>query len=311
MVADRNDVLQSGDVPAGHRAGFVGVVGKPNVGKSTLMNAYLGQKIAIVSPKPQTTRRRILGILTLERAQIVFVDTPGIHQPFHKLGEIMVRTAVETIADADVLLWLVDGSYPPTQEDHDIGGLLAKHGRGVPLILGLNKSDLLPETERPPRLAGYLGLANSDGHMFVSATDGENRDALLDLIVEHLPMGPPFYPEDQVTDQTERAIAAELIREQVLHHTHQEVPHSTEVVVDEFKVRSEDMTYIHATIFVERATQRGILLGQGGTMIKSISQMARLEIEKLVSTRVYLELWAKVRPRWRQKEDDLRRLGYR
>jgi GTP-binding protein Era len=308
---DQENVIGEDLLPPDHRAGFVSVVGKPNVGKSSLMNAYLGQKIAIVSSKPQTTRRRILGILTLDRAQIILVDTPGIHQPFHKLGEVMVRTAVEAIPDADVVLWLVDGSEPPTEEDRHIAALLGRHGRGIPIILGLNKSDLVSEADRPARLQAYLDLIEPRAYVFLSATEGENRDVMLDLIIDSLPLGPRFYPQDQVTDQTERAIAAELIREQVLLHTHQEVPHSTEVVVDEFKVRSESLVYVHATVFVERATQKAILLGRGGRMIKSISKSARLEIERLTGARVYLELWVKVRPKWRQKEDELRRLGYR
>jgi GTP-binding protein Era len=308
---DRENVFDDESLPADHRAGFVSVIGKPNVGKSSLMNAYLEQKVAIVSPKPQTTRRRILGILTLDGAQIVFVDTPGIHQPFHKLGEAMVKAAVEAIHDADVVLWLVDGSGPPTQEDRQIAELLAAHGRGVPVILGLNKSDLVPEADRSNRMQAYLDLAEPKAHVFLSATEGENREKVLALIVEHLPIGPCFYPEDQVTDQTERAIAAELVREQVLLHTHKEVPHAAEVVVDEFAARSENMTYVHATVFVERATQKRILLGRGGSMIKSVGKAARLEIERLLGTRIYLELWVKVRPKWRQKEDELRRLGYK
>jgi GTP-binding protein Era len=308
MTYQENEIDQDG-LAGDHRAGFVSVVGRPNVGKSSLMNAYLGQRIAIVSPKPQTTRRRLLGILTLDAAQIVFVDTPGIHQPFHKLGQVMVRTAVAAIPDADVLIWLVDGSKPPGQEDRRIAELIATRGQGIPVILGLNKSDLIAEGGRSARAQAYLGLYEPDGHMFLSATEGENRKEVLALIVEHLPFGPCFYPEDQVTDQTERAIAAELVREQVLLHTHKEVPHAAEVVVDEFKERSENMTYVHATIYVERATQKGILLGRGGKMIKSISKAARLEIEELVGTRVYLELWVKVRPKWRQNESDLRRFG--
>ena len=293
-----------------HRSGFVSVVGRPNVGKSTLMNAYLGQKISIVSPKPQTTRRRILGILTLDHAQIVFADTPGIHAPFHKLGEVMVTSAVQAIPDADVLLWLVDASHSPTQEDRQIARLVSQHGGGIPLLLGLNKSDLVPEGERSERASAFLRLARSTEWVFLSATKGENRDALLSKIVAHLPIHDRFYPQDQVTDQTERAIAAELIREQVLLNTHQEVPHSAEVIIDEFKVRSEALTYIHATIIVERPTQRGILLGKGGQMIKGISQAARHQIQDLLDTKVYLELWVKVRPKWRQSETELRRLGY-
>jgi GTP-binding protein Era len=293
-----------------HCSGFVSVIGKPNVGKSTLMNAYLKQKVSIVSPKPQTTRRRILGILTLDRAQIIFVDTPGIHTPFHKLGETMVKTAVQAIPDADLVLWLVDVSYRPTREDIKIAELIAEHGRDIPLILGLNKSDLVAQDKRQERARMYLDLIRPDDWTFFSATEGENRDKLLDMVTAHLPIGPRYYPEEQVTDQTERAIAAELIREQVLLHTHQEVPHSVDVVIDEFKPRSEKLTYIHATVIVERSTQRGILLGRGGRMIKAISQAAREQIERLVETKVYLELWVKVRPKWRQDESELRRLGY-
>ncbi|MBL7199256.1 MAG: GTPase Era [Anaerolineae bacterium] len=306
-----NDLESKADtVP--YRSGFVSVIGKPNVGKSTLMNTYVGQKVAIVSPKPQTTRRRILGILTLvDRAQIVFVDTPGIHLPHHKLGEAMVSTAIQAIPDADVLLWLVDASRMPGGEDRQIARLIARNGQGIPLILGLNKSDLVPQDERPARAEAYLELVKPTEWAYLSATEGENRDRLLDVMISYLPVNPPFYPEDQVTDQTERAIAAELIREQVLLHTHQEVPYSVDVTVDEFKARSATLTYIHATVIVERSSQKGILLGQGGRMVKAISQGARQQIEDLVGTQVYLELWVKVRPKWRRDENELRRLGYR
>jgi GTP-binding protein Era len=299
------------DLPSDHRAGFVSVIGRPNVGKSTLLNAYLGQKVSIVSPKPQTTRRRLLGILTLPHAQVILVDTPGIHEPFHKLGEAMVKTAVDAILDADVLLWVVDASVPPASQDRQIAALIAERGRGIPLVMALNKSDLVFAGGRAARERAYIDLAHPAAHAFVSATGGENRDLVLDLVVEQLPPGPRFYPEDQVTDQTERAIAAELIREQVLLHTHQEVPHATDVIVDEFTVRSSDLTYIHATVYVERDSQKGIMLGRGGSMIKSVSKAARAGIERLLDTRVYLELWVKVRPKWRQDEQELRRLGYR
>ncbi|MBN1582744.1 MAG: GTPase Era [Anaerolineae bacterium] len=294
-----------------HRAGFVSVIGSPNVGKSTLMNAYLGQKISIVSPKPQTTRRRVLGILTLEQAQIIFVDTPGIHQPHHKLGELMVQTAVGAIPDADVVLWLVDASRSPTEQDQHISSLIAQYAQGIPVILGLNKSDLVPTQVRQDRAQTFLKLIQPADSLFFSATDGENRDLLLEKVIGCLPPGPRYYPEDQVTDQTERVIAAELIREQILSRTHQEVPHAVDVIVDEFKVRSETLTFIHATVIVERASQRGILLGRGGQMIKSISQAARKQIEDLVGTQVYLELWVKVQPKWRQKDSDLKGLGYK
>ncbi len=304
------DSLSDPPVEADHRAGFVSVLGRPNVGKSTLLNAYLGQKVSIVSPKPQTTRRRLLGILTLDQTQVIFVDTPGIHVPRHKLGEVMVRTAVEAIPDADVLLWLVDASRSLGEEDRQVAQLLIERGQDIPLILGLNKSDLVTLDERPALARAYLELIQPQEWLFVSATKGENREALLQAIIACLPVAPRYYPEEQVTDQTERAIAGELIREQVLLHTYQEVPHSVEVSVDEFKVRSKDLTYIHATIIVERSTQKGILLGKGGGMIKAISQAARQQIEQLLDTRVYLELWVKVRPKWRQNANELARLGY-
>ncbi len=286
------------------------MVGRPNVGKSTLVNAYLGQKVSIVSPKPQTTRRRVLGILSLDEAQVILVDTPGIHSPVHKLGEAMVKTAVQAIPDADVILWLVDSSRPPTQEDRQIAELVARHGQGIPLVLGLNKSDLVGADDRPTRAQAYLDLIQPMEWMYLSATQGENRDALLKAVIAHLPFGPRYYPDDQVTDQTERAIAGELIREQVLVHTHQEVPYAVEVIVDDFSPRSEKLVYIRATVIVERSSQKGILLGQGGNMIKSISQAARHEIEAMVEKQVYLELWVKVHPNWRQKQSELGYLGY-
>ena len=312
------NLLMPDDLPPDHRSGFVAVVGKPNVGKSTLMNAYLGQKIAIVSPKPQTTRNRLLGILTLERvrgdpadAQIIFVDTPGIHRPLHKLGEYMVETAVRAIPNADVVLFLVDASQPPGDEDRQIADTLRVHERGnVSILLALNKVDLLPFEQIITHVEAYQALGEFDDWLLISALQGDNRDRLLEAIIERLPLGPRYYPEEQVTDQQLRFMAAELIREQALRHLRQEVPHSVAVVVDQFKERSEDMTYIGANIFVERDTQKAIILGHHGTMIKRIGRDARREIEDLLSTRVYLELWVKVKKKWRKDEKELRRLGY-
>jgi GTP-binding protein Era len=305
---DWNYLLEE-DLSEDHRSGFVAVIGKPNVGKSTLMNAYLGQKVAIVSDKPQTTRRRLLGILTRPDVQIIFVDTPGIHRPRHKLGQFMVQTAALAIPDADEILFVVDVSAMPDDEDRQIATLIAEHEH-VPVILALNKMDLLPPDRVHLHTDAYFGLVESYDWMMLSATRGDNLDELLERIIAHLPSGPRYYPEDQVTDQTVRAIAAELIREQVLRFTHQEVPHAVAVLVDEFKERSADLTYIHATIIVERESQRRILLGEGGRMIKRISTAARCEIEQLVGTRVYLELWVKVWKKWRKDEANLRRLGY-
>jgi GTP-binding protein Era len=305
---EQTDLLVSDDLPTDHRSGFVAVVGKPNVGKSTLMNGYLGQKIAIVSPKPQTTRNRLLGILTLERergdrdvsiaadAQIIFEDTPGIHQPLHKLGEYMVETAISAIPDADLVLFVVDASQQAGDEDRRIAAIL-KERDDVPVLLVLNKADLLPAEQ-------------FSGWFLISALRGDDRDRLLEAIIERLPLGPRYYPEEQVTDQQLRFMAAELVREQVLRHLREEVPHSVAVIVQDFKERSDDLTYISANIFVERDTQKGIILGRGGSMIRRIGADARREIEDLLGTKVYLELWVKVKKKWRKDEQELRRLGY-
>jgi len=287
----------------------VAVVGRPNVGKSTLMNAYLGQKIAIVSKKPQTTRNRLLGIFTREDAQIIFLDTPGIHAPLHKLGEYMVETAARAIPDADVVLFIVDASVPPTGEDALVAGAVRERGAELPVIMALNKVDLLPSSESPYAEA-YLDMLQPDAWLPISAIRDDNRDELLELVLAHLPRGPRYYPEDQITDQQTRFIAAELIRESALHRLRHEVPYALAVVVEEFKRRNDDMTYVGATIYVERDSQKGIVIGQGGKTLKDIGKAARTEIEKLIDTRVFLELWVKVRPKWRKKENELRRLGY-
>jgi GTP-binding protein Era len=309
------DLLLPEELPPDHRSGFVAVVGKPNVGKSTLMNAFLGQKIAIVSAKPQTTRNRLLGILTLERergdvadAQLIFVDTPGIHQPLHRLGEYMVETAVRAIPDADLVLFLVDVSRPPNAEDRQIAGLLGE--RRVPVILVLNKVDLLDPSQISSHVEAYQALGPFDDWLLVSARRGDKLDSLLQATIDRLPTGPRYYPEEQVTDQQLRFMVAELVREQVLRHLRQEVPHSVAVIVEDFKARSEGLTYIGANVFVERDTQKAIILGRKGAMIKRIGQSARREIQDLLGTRVYLELWVKVKKKWRKDEEELRRLGY-
>jgi GTP-binding protein Era len=313
--------LELASIPPGHKSGFVAVVGRPNVGKSTLINHLVGQKVAIVSPKPQTTRSRILAILTREDAQIIFVDTPGLHRPHHKLGEAMVATATRAIPDADVVLFMVDVSVPPTQEDRMIAELIERQ-TSAPVILVLNKMDLLPAEKVEPHTQGYWALCRSllpppegeagrgGGWMMTRATTGANLDKLLELIVDTLPEGPPYYPSDQVTDQTEREIAAEMVREQVLRHTRQEIPHSVAVVVEEFKERENDVVYIAANIFVEKRSQKGIIIGKGGQMLRKIGAAARGEIERMTGGRIYLDLWVKVRKDWRQDEEELRRLGY-
>jgi len=310
--------------PEDFRAGFVAVIGRPNVGKSTLINALLGQKISIVSPKPQTTRNRLLGILTRSDAQIVFLDTPGIHAPLHKLGEVMVETAAATLSDADALLWIVDVSSPPNDEDRKVAEIIAAARRRErtagfkPLLLGLNKLDRADERQREASAAGwapkyeadYIALALSARAMRLSALRGDGLTDLADELARLMPVSPPLFPEDQVTDQQVRFMAGELVREQVLHHLRDEVPHSIAVFVDEFKERANGVTYVSAVVYVERPTQKMIVLGKDGAMIKQIGQAARQQIEELLETRVFLELWVKVRPKWRTDEEELRRLGY-
>jgi GTP-binding protein Era len=309
-VGEPRDDAPTVDVPEDHRSGFVAVVGRPNVGKSTLINRLLGQKIAIVSPLPQTTRNRLLGILTLERAQVIFTDTPGIHKPRHRLGEVLVETARRALPDADVVLWLVDVSVAPTEEDLQVAELLAQSPGGVPLLLGMNKADrLIPERVRG-NVARYEALAPGAWSMLLSATRGDNLELLRDKIVECLPQGPRLYPSDEITDQQVRFMAAELVREQVLLNLRDEVPHAIAVFVDEYKERESGMTYISAVIFVERDSQKAIVLGKEGSMLRQIGQRARTGIEELIGGRVYLDLWVKVRPKWRANEEELRRLGY-
>ena len=298
------------DLPEEHRSGFVAVVGRPNVGKSTLINRLLGQKIAIVSPLPQTTRNRLLGILTLDRAQVIFTDTPGIHKPRHRLGEVLVETARRALPDADVILWLVDVSVAPTEEDLQVAELLGQSLGAVPLLLGLNKADRLAPERVRSNVARYEALAPGSWSMLLSATRGDNLELLRDKIVECLPLGPRLYPSDEITDQQVRFMAAELVREQVLLNLRDEVPHAIAVFVDEYKERESGMTYISAVIFVERDSQKSIVLGKEGSMLRQIGQRARASIEELIGGRVYLDLWVKVRPKWRANEEELRRLGY-
>jgi len=298
-------------LPADHRSGFIAVIGRPNVGKSTLMNAYLGHKIAIVSPKAQTTRNRLLGILTLAQAQLIFVDTPGIHEPHHKFGQYLVDTALRTIPDADLILWLVDGTRPPHKEDRLVAEAIAATRARPPLILAMNKVDLLEPDQIDDCLKGFLALFDKpDLSMPISATEGYNRDALLQALIEHLPFGPRYFPADQLTDQHLRFIAAEMVREAALAVLRQEVPHALAVQIEEFKERSASMTYISAILFVERESQKPIVIGQRGQTLKQIGQLARTEIEEMVETKVFLDLRVKVRPNWRKKANDLKQLGY-
>jgi GTP-binding protein Era len=294
----------------GHRSGFAAILGRPNVGKSTLLNALLGQKVAAVSPRPQTTRRRQLGILTLERAQVVFVDTPGIHNPRHKLGEFLNQEAQQALDGVDLILWLVDCSVPPPEEDLLISSLLNKLPPHPPRMLVLNKIDLLKAGEQSAREQAYAGLLHGAVVSKVSAAGRLGLGEMLEALVRLLPERPPEYPEEQVTDLYEREIAADLVREACLLNLRDEVPHSLAVRVDEFKERGNGMAYLAATVFVERESQKGIVIGQGGKMLKSIGSAARREIEQMSGRKVYLELRVKVLKDWRDDPQALKQLGY-
>jgi len=292
------------------RSGFIAVIGRPNAGKSTLINALLGQKIAAVSPRPQTTRRRQLGILTRPDAQLIFVDTPGIHTPRHKLGEFLNQEAEGALEGVDEILYIVDASSEPTEDDARIASLL-KNTRTT-LVLAANKIDLVPPEILPPRLEAYRALVRSDAKVIaISAARGDGLDALIDVLIGLCAVRPAEYEEDQVTDSFEREIAADLVREAALLKLRDEVPHGIAVRMDEFKERDNGMVYIAATIFVERESQKGIVIGEGGKMLKAIGSAARKEIETMGGHKVYLELRVKVEKDWRNNENVLKRLGYR
>ena len=305
------------------RSAFVAIIGRPNVGKSTLVNALLGQKIAAVSHKPQTTRKRQLGILTTDTAQLVFVDTPGIHNPRHKLGTFLNQEAEEALEGVDVVLWLVDASVRPTEEDRLIASVLDRLPRRTPLVLAANKMDLVPAEELTARLEAYQGLLkrarvddrregrNEAQVISISAARNQNLDQLQELLISLAPIRAPEYDEEQVTDSYERDIAADLIREACLLRLRDEVPHGVGVRIDEFIERENGMLYIAATIFVERESQKGIVIGEGGKMLKQIGSSARKEIEDMGGRPVFLELRVKVLKDWRNNEEALRRLGYK
>ncbi|MEM7033171.1 MAG: GTPase Era [Chloroflexota bacterium] len=297
-------------LPADYRSGFIAVVGRPNVGKSTLLNAFLETKVAIVSPKPQTTRNRLLGILTSDQEQLVFIDTPGVHDPHHKFGQYMVDTALRSIPDSDLILWLVDGTRPPHKEDRIVADTTRKTKRRVPVIMALNKVDVLQPDVVSTRMDEYLTLLDPDIAIAISAQSGHNRAKLLQMITDHMPFGPRFFPADQLTDQHTRFIAAEMIREAALTVLRQEVPHALVVQINAFKERSETMTYIDATIFVERESQKPIVIGRQGKVLKQVGQKARTEIEAMTEGKVYLDLHVKVQPNWRHKQKELKRFGY-
>jgi GTP-binding protein Era len=290
------------------RSGFVSVIGRPNAGKSTLLNHLLGQKVLIMSDKPQTTRNRIQCILTEERGQIIFLDTPGIHKPKHKLGEYMVGKAKESMREVDVILYMVDLSaeYGPGEEF--IIEMLKQ--TQIPCVLVLNKVDLLATKEQLLRkIQQFSALVDFKAIVPVSAKTGENTDELLNVIFTQLSKGPLYYPEDEVTDQPERFIMAELVREKVLQLTRDEIPHSIAVVIEEVEEK-KTLVKVRALIVVERESQKGIIIGAGGKQLKEIGSLARMDIETLLGSPVFLELWVKVKKDWRNRMDSLRNYGY-
>ncbi|WP_414527471.1 GTPase Era [Nodularia chucula] len=311
---DNHNFSFSGEVsipqaPPEFKSGFIGIIGRPNVGKSTLMNQLVGQKIAITSPIAQTTRNRLRGILTTPEAQLIFVDTPGIHKPHHELGQVLVKNAKNAIDSVDVVLFVVDGSVACGAGDRFIADLLVK--TETPVILGLNKIDQQPSNFELIDQS-YQNLAAEQQWPIVkfSAQTSAGLPELQELLIADLETGPFYYPPDLVTDQPERFIMGELIREQILLLTREEVPHSVAIAIDLVE-ETPAITRILATIHVERDSQKGILIGKGGSMLKAIGSAAREQIQKLIDGKVYLELFVKVQPKWRQSRMSLAELGYR
>jgi GTP-binding protein Era len=287
------------------KSGFISIIGRPNVGKSTLLNALLGEKIAIISDKPQTTRNRILGIVSRPGAQMVFMDTPGIHKPMHKMNEFMVKTALATYSEVDVILMLVEATEPPGGGDRFIIETLTKVK--TPVFLLINKIDLIGKEALLPLLQECSRLYNFAEIIPISALRND-LGGLVEAILRRLPQGPKYFPDDQLTDQPERFVVSEIIREKIFELTKEEIPYSTAVVIEDMKEEPE-ITRITATIYVERDSQKGILIGKGGAMLKQIGTLARRDAEKLLGTKIFLQLWVKVKKGWREDERMLKNLG--
>jgi GTP-binding protein Era len=289
----------------GFRSGFIAIIGRPNVGKSTLMNCLLGEKISIISDKPQTTRNRIWGILTLPDAQMVFLDTPGIHKPLHKMNEVMVKTALGTYGEVDVIMLLVEATERPGAGDKFIIETLSKIR--TPVFLVINKVDLIAKERLLPLMQELSGLYPFAEIIPVSALK-QDLGGLREAILKRLPKGPKYFPDDQLTDQPERFVVTEIIREKIFELTKEEIPYSTAVVIEQMK-EEPNLTSIHAMIYVERDSQKGIVIGKNGALLKEIGTRARLDVEKLLGVKVFLQLWVKVKKGWRDDDHMLRNVG--
>lgn len=291
------------------KSGFVTIVGRPNVGKSTLLNTLIGQKIAIVSEKPQTTRTRIQGIHTCDQGQIIFIDTPGIHKPKHRLGEYMVEVSTRSMNEVDLIYYMTDVTRPFGGGEEFILNQLKD--AGVPVFLLVNKIDLVTDKEVEEFIRPFTGNMNFSQVIPISASLATNVERLLENTFAVLPEGPLYYPEGDCTDQPVSFIVAELIREKALLLTRDEVPHSLAVEIEEFKQQGKDKVYLRAVIYTERDSQKGIIIGRNGQMLKTIGEQSRQDIENMLEAHVYLDLWVKVKKNWRDSENNLNQLGYR
>ena len=290
------------------KSGFSAIIGMPNVGKSTLLNAIAGQKIAIISDKPQTTRNKILAIYQADDAQIIFTDTPGIHNPHNKLGEFMVRAANESMRDTDVVIFVVDASKGIRSKEREIAENIGK--LGIPAVLVINKIDLVKKEDLLPLIADFASMNDFADIIPISAKDSDGVSSLISIIKDHLESGPMFYDEDAVTDQPEKQIAAEIIREKMLWLLEEEVPHGIAIEITRMRDKGR-LAEIHATIYCERKSHKGIIIGKNGEMLKKIGTMARGDIEKMLDKKVYLELWVKIKTDWRNSDFLIKNFGYK